>query len=101
MKKPVLEKTVKAAVRKRLKELGCYQFWAVPMGLGTATLDVLGCYQGQFFGIETKRPGGKLTARQRFTMDEMRKAGAVVLVIDSVEQAKAIGPVHLLGKACL
>ena len=88
--KKILEKTIKVAVRKRLTELGCYQYWPVPMGLGAATLDVLGCYHSWFFGVECKRPGGKLTQRQKFTIEEMREAGAIVFVIDNIEDAKKI-----------
>jgi penicillin-binding protein-related factor A (putative recombinase) len=86
----VLEKTVKAAVKKRLKELGAFQFWPVQMGLGEATLDCLGCYQGKFFSVETKRPGGKLTTRQKFTIVKMREAGALVFVIDNVADARRL-----------
>jgi hypothetical protein len=81
----MLEKTIKAAVRKRLKELGVYQFWPVQYGLGTTTLDILVCYKGRFVAIETKRPGGMLTARQIVTIQEMRANGAIVFVIDSLE----------------
>jgi hypothetical protein len=95
---PVLEKTVKAAVRKRLKELGVYQFWPVPMGLGATTLDVLGCYRSHFFAVECKAPGMFITLAQKFTSDAMTKAGGVVLIIDSVDKAKAIQPEHLLGR---
>jgi penicillin-binding protein-related factor A (putative recombinase) len=83
----MLEKTVKAAVRKRLKEIGAYQFWPVQMGLGIRTVDCIGCYRGRFFGIETKAPGKKPTLAQDYTMKLMRAAGALVFVIDSPEQA--------------
>jgi hypothetical protein len=88
--KRVLEKTVKAAVRKRLNELHVYQHWPVQFGLGNACLDCHGCYCGHYFAIECKRPGGKLTRRQQFTILQIQAAGGVALVIDSVEAAKAI-----------
>ena len=97
----VLEKTVKAAVKKRLKELGAYQFWPVQMGLGTTTLDCLGCWQGNFFSIETKAPGEKPTMTQNLTASAMRAAGGVVLIVDSEEKAMAITAAHLAGKAHL
>jgi hypothetical protein len=86
----ILERTVKAAVRKRLKEIGAYQYWVVPFGLSETTLDVIGCYKGAFFGIECKRPGGKLTQRQKFVIENMRAAGALVFVIDNVGDANAL-----------
>jgi hypothetical protein len=88
--RPVLEKTVKAAVRKRLTELRCYQYWPVPTGLSKTTIDVLACYRGVFFGVECKRPGGKLTLRQQFVIEETREAGAIVFVIDNTAAAKKI-----------
>jgi hypothetical protein len=88
LQKPkVLENTVKLEVKKRLKALGsdCYSYWPVPMGLGAATLDCLGCYKGKFFAIETKAPGKAITPRQRITMAAMHRAGAMVLIIDGTD----------------
>ncbi len=80
------EGKVKSAVKKVLtnsKQWGkIYQFWPVQTGYGAATLDCLGCYQGRAFAIETKAPGGKLTARQKLTIREMEAADMEVLVID-------------------
>jgi hypothetical protein len=86
----MLEKTVKAAVRKRLKEIGAYQHWPVLIGLGESTLDVIGCYKSKFFGIECKRPGGRLTERQKHVIENIQKAGGITFVIDSVEAAGEI-----------
>ena len=86
----MLEKTIKAAVRKRLTELGAYQFWPVPMGIGNVSIDCIGCHKGKFFGIECKRPGGKATPRQIVTMREISKAGGIALLIDSMEEAENI-----------
>lgn len=83
----MLEKTVKAAVRKRLHELGAYQFWPVQMGLGTRTVDCLGCYKGMFFGIETKAPGKNPTLAQKFTIEKIQAAGGQTFVVDSTEKA--------------
>jgi hypothetical protein len=47
--KPVLEKTVKAAVHKRQPEIGAYQFWPVQMDLGIRTVDCLKLLQGPIF----------------------------------------------------
>jgi len=59
------EGKVKAKVRKLLAGYqGMYTYWPVPTGFGKTTLDVLGCYRGQFFTIETKAEGKKPTQRQ-------------------------------------
>lgn len=83
----MLEKTVKLAVKKRLKEIGAYQFWPVQMGLGATTLDCLGCYRGKFFSVETKAPGKLPTLQQKNTIKKMRASGGLVFVVDSTEAA--------------
>jgi hypothetical protein len=84
----VLEYKVKRAVKKRLNELGAYHFWPVQNGMGAATLDCLGCLNGQMFAIETKATGKKPTLRQDNTREQIEAAGGVVFVIDSTEAAK-------------
>jgi len=86
----MLEKTIKADVRKRLKELGAYQYWPVPMGLGATTVDVLGVCKGIGFGIECKRPGGALTPGQTIALEKIKKAGGRVWVIDNRQDAANI-----------
>ena len=79
------ERDVKAALRKYLSEIRAYQYWPVPMGYGAATIDVLICYQGRFYGVETKRPGIKEpTARQHSVLDHIAAAGGGICVEDSV-----------------
>ena len=76
------EGRVKRRVRKLLDRYeGLYQFWPVPTGLGSTTLDVLGCYRGRFFAIETKADKRVPTERQLVTMAQMRAAGAEVFVV--------------------
>jgi len=88
----MLEKVIKAAVKKRLKELGpeCYSHWPVQMGLGAVCLDCHGSYRGQYYAIETKTPGGKPTRLQEATIEKIRVAGGIVFVIDSIEAAREI-----------
>ena len=80
-----IERDVKRELRKLLDAIGAYQYWPVPMGLGAATVDVLFCYKGQFYGVETKRPGVmKSTARQGSVLREIAKAGGGICVENSV-----------------
>lgn len=59
------EGKVKSKVRELLGHYdGMYSYWPVPMGFGNTTLDVLGCYRGRFFSIETKAANKKPTLRQ-------------------------------------
>jgi len=76
------EGRVKNRVRKVLaRYAGLYQFWPVSTGLGATSLDVIGCYKGCFFAIETKTAGKKLTPRQEVTAAQMVAAGAKVFVV--------------------
>lgn len=84
----VSEGAVKKALKQRLKDLGCYQFWPVQKGLGDKTLDVIVCYRRLFFAFETKRPGKDMTELQSDTADAIVAAGGGVFLIDNVEKAK-------------
>lgn len=86
----MLEKTVKQAVKKRLTEIGAYQFWPVQMGMGTRTIDCLGVYKGRFYGIETKAPGKEPTLAQDITMKKIKAAGGLVFVVDSTKAANEL-----------
>ena len=79
------EAKVKAKVRRVLEAYpGLYTFWPVPTGFGKTTLDVLGCWRGRFFAIETKAPGGKPTLRQVGAIRQIERAMGRTFVIDDV-----------------
>jgi hypothetical protein len=86
------EGRVKAAVKKVLdnkEKFGTmYQYWPVPAGYGSPTLDCIVCYRGLFIGIETKAPGKHPTPRQELTIADMVSAGAITLVIDTTETSR-------------
>ena len=75
------EGKVKEKVKKVLKEYNAYYHMPVQNGMGKPSLDFICCHKGRFLAIETKTEKGKLTLRQEATIDEMQKAGAIVLVI--------------------
>jgi hypothetical protein len=52
--------------------------------------DIIGFVRGEAFGLEVKRPGGKVTVLQRDTLDRMQKAGAVVAVVYSTQEVRDI-----------
>lgn len=80
----MIEKDVKDALKKYLKSIGAYYFMPVQMGMGASTIDFLVCHKGQFYGIETKRPGtASPTARQLCVMDDIARAGGGVWVENS------------------
>jgi hypothetical protein len=81
---------VKKAIKKRLNEIGAYHHWPVQMGMGSPCLDCHGCLKGLYFAIEAKKPGEVPTLRQRITAQQIRDAGGITLVIDTVEKARAL-----------
>jgi hypothetical protein len=78
------EGKVKDKVRRVLKRYGdeIYAFWPVKTMYGSKTLDVLLCYRGRFFSIETKAPGEDLTPLQKATRRQIQASGAPVFKID-------------------
>lgn len=56
--------------------------WIVQNGMGSPTLDYIGCCCGCYFTVETKAAGKKLTPRQELTAKSTEDAnGAVFKVI--------------------
>jgi hypothetical protein len=84
------EGRIKAAVKKRLDELGAYHHWPVQMGYGTRCLDCHGCLDGRYFAIETKAPGKEPTKIQEITIARIRAVGGLVFVVDTTEQARGL-----------
>lgn len=76
------EGKVKAKLRRVLDHYDAmYTYWPVPSGFGKTTLDVIGCYRGRFFSVETKAPGKKPTLRQVGELDAIGKAMGRTFVI--------------------
>lgn len=79
------EGKVKAMVNKAIAaHVGVYKFMPVPGGYGPSSLDFILCAGGKFCAVETKKPWGKTTPRQDFTITSIRAAGGAVFVIDGV-----------------
>jgi penicillin-binding protein-related factor A (putative recombinase) len=80
--------TPEGAIKKKVSALlkqydNMYYFMPVVSGYGKRTIDYLGCYKGKFFGIETKKLGGKPTHLQNLTIQAIRNAGGKAFVINS------------------
>ena len=52
--------------------------------------DIVGCYKGRFFAIETKAPGKKknLSKNQSLRIQEIADAQGVVIVADGVDDVR-------------
>ena len=79
------EGKVKADVRKLLRQYRAYWHSPVQNGMGTPSLDIIGCMRGLYFAIECKAPGKKLTPRQMLTKKEIEDSGGIVFVIGESE----------------
>ena len=76
------EGRVKDKVKKALRDIHAYWFMPVQNGMGSPSLDFLICYNGRFFGIETKAPGKtKPTPRQANTMRAIENAGGGTFLV--------------------
>lgn len=77
------EAKVKKKVVSYLKEIGAYYFYPVTGGYGRSGVpDVVGCYNGRFFGIECKAGSNKPTPLQDKNLEDIGKAGGINLVIN-------------------
>ena len=77
------EAKVKKVVVAQLKQLGAYYFYPVTGGYGQSGVpDVVGCYEGLFFGIECKAGKNKPTPLQDKNLKQIRDAGGLDLVVN-------------------
>jgi hypothetical protein len=77
---------VKAKLRRILSDYteGMYTYWPVPSGFGKTSLDVIGCYRGLFFSVETKADKKKPTLRQTTELQNIGKAMGQTFVMSGV-----------------
>lgn len=79
------EGSVKEAVKRLLKLHGAYWHCPVQNGMGAPSLDFICCHRGQYFAVETKAPGKRMTKRQEHTAGEIRAAQGVVFEVVGVD----------------
>lgn len=53
----------------------------------TGDPDLIAIKAGRVYGLEVKRPGGRVTKIQRHRLAELEAAGAIVGVVTSLEEA--------------
>jgi len=77
------EGKVKKKVTKQLKELGAYYFFPFSGGYGKSGVpDIVGCFEGRFFGIECKAGKNTPTALQEKNLRDIAKAGGLSWVVN-------------------
>lgn len=91
-RKPPLEKRTRTKIVKALNARGGH--FEVTHGspvVNRGRPDIIGCYRGRYIAFEVKRDAaGKPTELQKFTLEKIRRAGGIALLIYSVEQATAV-----------
>ena len=76
------EGKVKKETRAALDALGAWSFMPQGGAFGKGGIpDFIGCYQGKFFGIETKSQAGRLTPLQAKAIEGIKAAGGSAGVI--------------------
>ena len=77
------ESKVKAKVTKQLRELGAYYFFPATGCYGKSGVpDIVGCYEGRFFGIECKAGRNKPTPLQLKNLQEISDAGGLSWIVN-------------------
>ena len=77
------EAKVKKVVVNQLRNLGAYYFYPVTGGYGRSGVpDIVGCYQGKFFGIECKAGKNTPTPLQQINLDDIEKQNGIALVVN-------------------
>lgn len=77
------EKDVKEEVKKVLKSLGAWWYMPVQMGYGVKGIpDFIGCYEGKFFGIETKFGKNTESTWQVKQGTMIKESGGLYIVIN-------------------
>jgi hypothetical protein len=92
------EAKVKKKVVNILKELNAYYFYPITGGYGKSGVpDIVGCYEGRFFGIECKAGKNKPTLLQEKNLADITRANGLAFVVneDNIEDVRY----YLTGRA--
>ena len=83
------EADIVAKIKKALMQKGAWVIKTHGSLHSSGLPDILACYNGRFIGIEVKRPDTRhtVTARQQAQLDLIEKAGGIVGVATSVDEA--------------
>jgi Holliday junction resolvase len=86
------EKSIVAAITRRLDKMGAYWIKTHGSAYGrVGTPDLIVCYGGQFFALEVKKPiGGRVTLPQKIELQKVRDAGGEADVVTSADEAEQL-----------
>lgn len=83
------EQQIQKKITTYLESQGCYVVKVVS-ATKSGVPDILGCYEGVFFGIEVKTPktASNVSKLQEYNLDKIREADGHSLVAWDVEQVE-------------
>jgi len=83
------EQQIQRKIIKYLESQGCYVVKVVS-ATKSGVPDIIGCYEGVFFGIEVKTPKTRnnVSKLQEYNLDKIREADGHSLVAWEVEQVE-------------
>jgi hypothetical protein len=84
----VRESAIRSKILRYLNSLPNSDFEVSPPGSPTGAADIVGCLNGRYVACEVKVPGKEARPAQRYWLRKKYKAGAIVFVAHSVEEAK-------------
>ena len=87
------EAKVKKTVVKHLKAIGAYYFYPVTGGYGGSGVpDIVGCFEGRFFGFECKAGKNTPTPLQEKNLRDIDAQRGIAIVVneDNMNEVEAI-----------
>jgi len=83
------EQQIQKKITTYLEKEGCYVVKVIS-ATKSGVPDILGCYEGVFFGIEVKTPKTKnnVSKLQEYNLDKIQESGGHSLVAWEVEQVE-------------
>ena len=83
------EQQIQKKIIKYLESKDCYVVKVISASKAGVP-DIIGCYNGVFFGIEVKTPGsaGNVSRLQEYNLERIRETGGHSIVAWSVEQVE-------------
>lgn len=84
------EKKIENNIKKYLDSIGAYYVKIHGSAfMPSGTPDILACFNRRFIGIEVKKKdGGVVSDLQKHKIKQIKKAGGIAFVADSVEEVK-------------
>ena len=85
-----LERTIVQSILTYLRSRGAFAEKVHGDAVQSVLLDIIACYRGIFLHLEAKRPGGKLTPRQKYIIQRVQDAGGRAYKVESVDDVTSI-----------